>query len=69
MANGDFLFDLGKGRRLRGHGPLGLLALTLLLAASLAAIWLLGKAAVGISAGFGLSRLISALGKRFQFSV
>jgi hypothetical protein len=53
----DYEFDLGKGRRLQGRGPLGLAALGFFLAAFVGGIALL------VSGGADILRLISTLQK------
>ena len=59
MANYDFEFDLGKGRRLKGQGPRGLIALALLLACPLALVWTVGAPFVSAISS-GILTLISA---------
>jgi hypothetical protein len=63
MALYDYEFDLGKGRRLQGRGPLGLAALGLLLAAFVGAIAVGG--AFFVNGGADILRLISAVQKVF----
>lgn len=60
MADNDFLFEFGKGRRLQGRGVLGLIALALLLGACVVGVWLAARP-LEIAATQGLLRLISAL--------
>jgi len=56
MANYDYDFDLGKGRRLQGRGPRGLIALALLLGCFLAM-----ALAIGPPLASGVSSTVSQL--------
>ena len=64
MANYDYEFELGKDRRLKGHGPRGLIALALLLACLFAIVWTMeSPLANGMTVGFSQATLV--LGKLF----
>ena len=64
MNNYDYEFEFGKGRRFKGHGPRGLIALALLLACLLATVWTVKPlVANGLKVGFLQAALV--LGKQF----